>query len=249
MVKTFCVNLVTKKIHEQAKVLFDDLDIKDVKFSNSTPHKLGGKYGCYDSHLNVWKDFYTNFPDEKYCFIFEEDVTINKEQVEMSYYKEIISQANTFVKNNYEHIDFVFLKNNCFELASEINNKLFTKGFGFTTHAYIVTRQYIENIIKKNNNIFPVPINSHIDFEITMNYNSIVYSEKIYYLKKIGFEQLDNTVNQTSNSYTNIIIFSEKYIMTAPATKFILFFNYINKYLNINSYFYKTIIIILSNLY
>jgi len=37
--------------------------------------------------------------------------------------------------------------------------------------------------------------------------------------------------------------------MTAPATKFILFFNYINKYLNINSYYYKDIIIVLSNLY
>jgi GR25 family glycosyltransferase involved in LPS biosynthesis len=249
MVKTFCVNLVTKKLHEQVKILLQDLDIKDVKFSNSTPHKLGGKYGCYESHLNIWKEFYTDFPDEKYCLIFEEDVTINDDHIQMSYYKDIISQAETFINNNYHDIDFIFLKNNSFELDSEINNELFTKGFGFTMHAYIITRQYIENIIKKNNNNFPLPINFHIDYEITINYNSILYSEKIYYLKPTGFLQLDNTVNQTSNGYTSIIHFSEKYVMTAPATKFILFFNYINKYLNINSYYYKYIIIVLSNLY
>ena len=28
MVKTFCVNLVTKKLHEQVKILLQDLDIK-----------------------------------------------------------------------------------------------------------------------------------------------------------------------------------------------------------------------------
>jgi len=249
MVKTFCINLVTKKLHEEAKVLFDDLNINNVIFSNSTPHKLGGKYGCYESHLNIWKEFYKDFPDETYCLIFEEDVTINKEQQQISYYKDIILETETFINNNYEHIDFVFLKNHSFELDSEINNELITKGFGFTMHAYIITRQYIENIIKKNNNLFPIPINSHIDFEITINYNSILYSEKIYYLKKTGFEQLDNTVNKTSNNYSSIIHFSENYIMTAPATKFILFFNYINKYLNINSYYYKDIIIVLSNLY
>lgn len=249
MVKTFCINLVTKKLHEQVKILLQDLDIKDVKFSNSTPHKLGGKYGCYESHLNIWKEFYTDFPDEKYCLIFEEDVTINKEHVEMSYYKDIISQSETFIKNNYENIDFVFIKNNSFELDSEINNELFTKGFGFTMHAYIITRQYIENVIKKNNNNFPLPINFHIDYEITINYNSILYSEKIYYLKPTGFLQLDNTVNQTSNGYTSIIHFIENYIMTAPATKFILFLNYINKYLDINAYHYKYIIIVLSNIY
>ena len=40
MVKTFCINLVTKKLHEKAKVLFDDLNINNVKFNTSTPHKL-----------------------------------------------------------------------------------------------------------------------------------------------------------------------------------------------------------------
>ena len=249
MVKTFCVNLVTKKLHEQVKILLQDLDIKDVKFSNSKPHKLGGKYGCYDSHLNIWKDFYTNYPDEKYCLIFEEDVTINKEQPQISYYKDIILETETFIKNNYEHIDFVFLLNNSFEIASEINNELYTNGFGITTHAYFITRRYIENVIKKNNNLFPVPINSHFDYEININYNSILYSNNIFYLKKTGFLQLDNTVNQTSNSYSSLIHFSEKYIMKSPASKLIIFFNFLNKYLNVDSYYYKLMLIILTYLF
>ena len=64
----YCINLkerIDRK--EDAKKQFKKINIKpsSVIFLDFYKHKKGGIYGCYDSHMKVWNDFYKNYRFER----------------------------------------------------------------------------------------------------------------------------------------------------------------------------------------
>jgi GR25 family glycosyltransferase involved in LPS biosynthesis len=202
----YCINL--KERLERKKYVeneFSKIDIQptDVIFLDFYRHKKGGRYGCYDSHMKVWNDFYTNHPDKEMCIIFEDDVEMTENS------KLYLKKAISFVEKNKDNIDILFLHDTFVRYSEEIedrdknkkciDDKYFINGYGFLTHAYIVTRRYIKTIIYKNNNVLPKPSKIHFDLDINMQQKSILYSKNIYYCKKSVFIQK----NCESDNYLN----------------------------------------------
>lgn len=208
----YCINLKERKDRKiRAEKEFNKIDIQpnDVIFLNFFLHKKGGIYGCYDSHMKVWNDFYTNHSDKEMCIVFEDDIEVNENS------KLYLKKAIQFIKKNNDKIDILFLHNFFFgdnnsNYKNKINNKYFINGYGYLTHAYIITTRYIKSILEKNNNKLPKPNGIHLDTNINCNRNNILYSENIYFCKNPVFTQKDDS---ESNNYNNIIekIIKKKY--------------------------------------
>ena len=191
----YCINLLSRpdrKKHTEKE--FKKLGIKNVIYPIFTKDERGGNYGVYDSHIKIWKDFYKNHKDFNYCLIFEDDFVSNKES--MKY----IEEGEKFIKNNYYNIDILNLHHYYSEIDNRINNKIFKNGFGSATHAYFITRSYIENIYIKHKKI-KKPNGNHIDTCINLIFTHDLYSEKIFFSKKECFLQLDDFSDNNWNNY------------------------------------------------
>lgn len=200
----YCINLKERKDRKKhVEKEFNKINIQpnDVMFLNFYLHKKGGIYGCYDSHMKVWNDFYTNHHDKELCIVFEDDIKVTENS------KPYLKKAIQFVEKNKNKIDILFLHNYFVEYTDNhdkkhINNKYFINGYGYLLHAYIITRRYIKSILEKNHNKLPKPNGIHIDMNINLNQNSILYSENIYFCKDPVFIQ---KYDSESNNYHNII--------------------------------------------
>jgi GR25 family glycosyltransferase involved in LPS biosynthesis len=201
----YCINLkerLDRKKHVEKELKKIDIQPTDVIFLEFYRHKNGGRYGCYDSHMKVWNDFYTNHPDKEMCIIFEDDFEVTENS------KLYLTKAISFIEKNKDNIDILFLHDTFVSYSEDrdkdknrIEDKYFIHGYGFLAHAYIVTRKYIKKIIYKNNNRLPRPSKIHFDFDISMQEKSILYSKNIYYCKEPVFIQKNNS---ESNNYHNI---------------------------------------------
>lgn len=203
----YCINLkerTDRKKYTQKEFKKINIEPNDVKFLDFYKHKKGGIYGCYDSHMKVWNDFYENYLDKEICIIFEDDFQVTEHSI--LYLKKAIS----FIKKNRNEIDILFLHNKFIECndnhyKKDTNNAYFTRGYGILTHAYIVTRKYIKSILDKNDNHLPKPNGVHFDIDININANSILYSENIYYCKNYAFVQKEFYSDNYSNIFDEII--------------------------------------------
>jgi GR25 family glycosyltransferase involved in LPS biosynthesis len=204
----YCINLkerTDKKKHAYKEFKKINIEPSDVNFLDFNKHKKGGIYGCYDSHMKVWNDFYEKYLDKEICIVFEDDFEVTENSI---YY---LKKAISFIEKNGNEIDILFLHNKFIEYndnhyKKDINNAYFTRGYGFLTHVYIVTRKYIKSILDKNNNRLPKPNGIHFDIDINMNAaNSILYSENIYYCKRPSFVQKELYSDNFSNIFDEII--------------------------------------------
>jgi hypothetical protein len=117
-----------------------------------------------------------------------------------------MKKAVKFIDENYKDIDLLFLHNLRVDVDNEINTKIFTNGFGATTHSYFITRHYIQSIIKKYGKL-PEPNGIHFDFELNQNKfskDNWIYSEKMFFTNKECIKQLDQNKCKSDN-YLNII--------------------------------------------
>ena len=172
-----------------------------INYPHFVKHKKGGLYGVYNSHMSIWEDFYKKYPKHKYCLVFEDDFLVNTNA------KHILQKAEKFIKLNNENIDILFLHNKCILSDSEINNDLFTNGWGILAHAYFVSRPYIASIIKKHKEI-PKELDQVMHFDVLMSHdkNFCLYSEKLYYTKVPCITQVvSESDNITSGTIAKLI--------------------------------------------
>ena len=181
----YCINLKNREDRKKYSIeQFKILNINNVIYPIFEKDKRGGIYGCYDSHIKIWKDFYEKYPNVNYCLIFEDDFVPTKKS------DYCIKSAEKFIEKNYNDIDILNLHNFFVPVENKLNNDLFSNGYGFATHVYFITRHYIERVYKNNNNKFPEPDGGHLDVDINEDVNNILYSEKIFFTKNICFTQL-----------------------------------------------------------
>ena len=107
-------------------------------------------------------------------------------------------------------VDILFLHDSFIEYndnydKKDISNTYFTRGYGFLTHVYIVTRKYIKSILDKNDNHLPKPNGIHFDIDINMNANGILYSENIFFCKDTVFIQEELQSDNYNNIFDKII--------------------------------------------
>lgn len=196
----YCINLEHRKDRKEHSMnQFKQIGISPnrVKYPHFMKDPRGGIYGCFDSHMKIWNDFFVNYPNKNYALVFEDDF------VAPSNAKTIIKNAIKFIDNNYDKIDILFLHNMCVDLENTINNEVFTCGYGACTHAYFVTRHYIKSIIDKHGKL-PEPNGRHIDIEICFNIidnDNIIYSTNLFFAKNECFKQLVDK----SDNYISII--------------------------------------------
>jgi len=195
----YCINLEHRKDRKEHSLEeFTKLDIPHEKviYPHFTKDTRGGVYGCFDSHIKIWNDFLTKYPNEKYCYIFEDDFVISKNT------KSIMKKATKFIEENYVDIDILVLHDSRIPVDNKINNDYFTNGYGFGTQSLFITRHYIESIIRKYGRL-PEANGRHIDFELNMNIvdkDNWIYTEKIFYTNKKCVVQLIDK----SDNYLNI---------------------------------------------
>jgi GR25 family glycosyltransferase involved in LPS biosynthesis len=192
----YCINLVERtdrKEHVMNEFNKIGIDSSNVKFPIFNRDVRGGKYGCYDSHVKIWNDFYQN-SNCNYCLIFEDDIISNNNTVDL------LQKSKLFMQNNHNNVDFLFL-HNLFIKSNEkincntVNNEYFSKGFGLLAHAYFISRKYIELLIKQYNYIWLEPNGFDIDFTINCNRKHCLYSNKCYFTQQEMFTQILNASN------------------------------------------------------
>ena len=194
----YCINLEHRKDRKEHSLEeFTKLDIPHEKliYPHFTKDLRGGKHGCFDSHMKVWNDFFTKYPNEKYCLVFEDDFVISKKT------KSIMKKASKFIEENYEDVDILVLHDLRIPTDNKINNELFTNGYGVTTSSLFITRHYIESIITKYGKL-PEANGRHIDIELNMNIldkDNWIYTEKIFYTNKKCISQLIDKCDNFSN--------------------------------------------------
>ena len=204
----YCINLkerTDRKNHAKKQFRKIDIEPSDVIFLDFFKHKKGGLYGCYDSHMKVWNDFYQNHKDKELCIIFEDDFEATENSI---YY---LKKAISFIEKNKYKVDVLFLHDKFIEYNNDnnnkkdISNKYFIHGYGLLAHAYIITIKYIKFILDKNDNHLPKPNGIHFDIDINMNKNSILYSDNIYYCKSRAFIQKELQSDNYNNIFDEII--------------------------------------------
>ena len=204
----YCINLkerTDRKKHAKKQFRKIDIEPSDVIFLDFFKHKKGGLYGCYDSHMKVWNDFYQNHKDKELCIIFEDDFEATENSI---YY---LKKAISFIEKNKYKVDVLFLHDKFIEYNNDnnnkkdISNKYFIHGYGLLAHAYIITIKYIKFILDKNDNHLPKPNGIHFDIDINMNKKSILYSENIFFCKSPVFIQEELSSDNYNNFFDKII--------------------------------------------
>ena len=199
----YCINLehrIDRKEHSLIQFTKLGVPHEKVIYPHFTKDTRGGVYGCFDSHMKVWNDFFTNYPNEKYCLVFEDDFVILKKT------KSIIKKAVKFIEENYDDIDILVLHNSRITTDNKINNDLFTNGYGFGAQALFVTRHYIESIIRKHGRL-PEANGRHFDNELNINMfvkDNWIYTEKIFYTNKKCVTQLLDKSDNYFNKYDEL---------------------------------------------
>lgn len=156
--------------------------------------------------MKVWNDFYINHPDKEMCIIFEDDFEVTENS------KLYLTKAISFIEKNKDKIDILFLHDKFIRYSEDrdkrtdsyknsTTDKHFINGYGFSSHAYIITRKYIKSVFDKNSDRLPQLSKIHFDLDINMEQKSILYSKNIYYCKKSVFIQKNNS---ESDNYHNI---------------------------------------------
>lgn len=240
----YCINLhhrTDRKKHTQSEFKKIGISPDNVIYPYFVKDKRGGGYGCFDSHMKCWNDFYYNHAEEQYCLVFEDDFVAQPQA------KELLEKARKYVNKNIEEIDLLLLHHICVPVDNNLNNEDFTNGYGFLTQAYIVTRPYIQGILKKTENKLPESNGYQIDFLINSVPTHLLYSEKIFYTKQQCFMQLldksDNYINKVDELFRKDITKRTQYIITIAIflreKRFIndngikRFYRFINKIINI----------------
>ena len=207
----YCINLAhrpDRKEHTKNEFKKLNIPLHEVTYPYFVKDKRGGSFGCYDSHLKVWQAFTNNYPEHNYCLVLEDDFTIPNIQNA----QQTLEKSKAFLEKNIDHIDILFLHNLCIKNTKKVKldadfvnadadfvnaDADFVNGYGFLTHAYLITRHYIHTVLplalKQNTG-------EHIDFLINIKKNNILYSEKLFYTNQPCFIQL----NDKSDNYANI---------------------------------------------
>jgi len=158
--KIYCINLKyrTDRYNSSLKV-FRQLNIYNVKYFLADKHHNGGRYGCFDSHINVIKDAHNN--NYNNILIFEDDIKIAK-----YYNNNLLNKSIEFMTNNDWDIFYLgyfpFSYNYKYNIISD--NIVESNPFG--GHAYCLNKKSIKTIL---NNYQQVIGKIHFDMWLSLS--------------------------------------------------------------------------------
>ncbi len=175
--KVYCLTLkTTPERTDSAKQLFNNLNL-DVEFFYADRHPLGSKYGCWDSHLQIWQSALSKGAD--YIMVFEDDVSIEESN-------EILQKVYDDAVESFK-IDKDLIYVNLYNVCCHIDNVYGCVYIGPapTNCAYIMN---VKRLFERKNIEDLKPSGLHLDFELQLNSKSkaLVKTACIYPKLKIS---------------------------------------------------------------
>ena len=138
--KIYCINLYEREDkYNYVKKEFDKFDL-NVHFIRNFKHELGGKYGCFDSHIQCLKDAQKNNLDV--CLIFEDDIKLNENC------KKIINNCLNFIKKN-KNVDIINANGHGSLYIDKYYSNNIYSGKAYGADCIFLTKKIINKILKK----------------------------------------------------------------------------------------------------
>ena len=148
--KIYCINLYERPDrYEFMKNEFKKYNL-NVKFIRNNKHKLGGRYGCFDSHIQCLKDANKNKLDT--CLIFEDDIELNPN------INELIKNCLNFIQNN--NVDILYGSGYTCYINKLYTNNIYS-GKSFAAACIFLSKKSIKKILK----IYKKIINTNLHYD------------------------------------------------------------------------------------
>lgn len=146
-----CINLdISEDRRKHAQHFFDTLNIP-ARFFTAKKHKLGGMYGCFDSHIQIIKEAYKN--NMKNLLVLEDDFLPTA-----SYCEDNMMEAINFMKReDYDifHLGYAVIKDSKDGISSIFNAKRHSTNIvqynPFCTQALCYSRKAMGIILENYN--------------------------------------------------------------------------------------------------
>ena len=143
----YCINLKHRKDRYNSAInTFKQINLHNVTFFLADKHEKGGRYGCFDSHIQVINNAFNN--NYNNILIFEDDIKIGK-----FYSNLLLKKSIDFMKNN-NRWDVFYLGYFPFSYnykITPITDNIF-KSNPFGTTAYCLNKKSIIKIVNTINN-------------------------------------------------------------------------------------------------
>ena len=197
MYPIYCINLhnrIDRKQHAKEQFKKLNIPLDSVIFPYFTKDLSGGSYGCFRSHMYIWKDFLEAHPEKPYCLVLEDDFLINSSIDEC---KQVLNDATAFLKET--RVDILHLHNIFIPTSSYKSLDTFQKGYGLLAHAYFITRDFIASVTT-----LPDAIGDQIDYTLSFNPKSPIYSEHQYYTHTLYITQYANKSDNYLNTFDSL---------------------------------------------
>ena len=242
--KIYCINLEYRKDrYISANNTFNKLNIKNVEFVIVNKSPKGGRYGCFESHINVIKNAYNS--EYNNILIFEDDI-----RPSIFYNLKLLNDSINFMKNNEWDIFYLGYfsiddENIIFKFKNN-NNKNIVEYNPCSTHAYCLNKQSMLKILNNYHNyINNIHYDKFLSNKIFKNYIIIPMIFEQYYCSPIdnSIENIYELINRKTqcitgdylqlNSLLSFIIYiwnKYKLNILILCIFIILFFLYLNNY-------------------
>ena len=191
--KIYCINLKHRKDrYISANKTFNELNIKNVEFVIVNKSPKGGRYGCFESHINIIKNAYNAGYNN--ILIFEDDIRPSN-----FYNLDLLNTSINFMKNNEWDIFYLgyiisnknYISENIITSHINISNNIIKYNPG-ATHAYCLSKSAMLKIL----NLYNYYIND-VHYDIFLSNKSIFNN---YCVTPMLFEQywcydIDNSIH------------------------------------------------------
>ena len=217
--KIYCINLIEREDrYNLMKTQFDKYNI-EVNFLRVNKHKNGGRYGCFDSHIQCIKDAYNN--NLEYCVMMEDDNYIDPN------FKEYLEYSLDFFNNNSKYVDILYSQNRGLLCVYDKVNENIYKCISYGGSCYILNSRSIKLVIDTYQDYINIPL--HVDiYYMKIMYNRSYCCNKFLTTSQY-FTHSDNDYNYLLNKVISYIWLCEPFFnkiafnVVYPLTHFDLF--------------------------
>jgi len=154
----WCINLEDRLDRKQSSMAFFQKHQIPVEYFTAKRHAGGSEHGVFDSHIQVMKRALEQDPDVSHVLIFEDDVDMLNHPT-----AETINDVRNFLNSTIKW-DIFFLgayPNIVFDRTKWVNGfSHIYKTHSQLSHAYVVSRSFMERMITVDYEVFCAPIDA-----------------------------------------------------------------------------------------